>query len=284
MIKIPLLLTGLGFFILLTGLFLINCESGQNYLSPEGPRFTGKYAVHPKTFDDTLKVASFNIQFSEKIEEAIYTLRNSPDFEETDILLLQEMDETGTEIISKALGYDYVYYPATIHPQSDKNFGNAILSIWPINNTRKILLPHEFYINKTRRIAVAGTVSAGNWQIRVFNVHIATIALSEEKRLAQVDSVMRSISGHHSRIIVGGDFNTIFEKNIKDLDYIFTLSEFIRASKGSGLTIEKGPLDFTVDHIYTKGFHVIENGIIETEASDHNLVWVKLVADNRSDQ
>jgi endonuclease/exonuclease/phosphatase family metal-dependent hydrolase len=265
------------FFFTLLLLFAVSsttCRNARNYLSPDSPRFTGSYADHPDIFNDTLKVVTFNIKFAREVNQAIETLRDSTALSGADIILLQEMDETGTEKIAKSLHYDYIYYPATVHPQTGRDFGNAILSRWPIQDVRKIILPYEFFLNKTRRIAVAATLKIDDLSLRVYSVHTATVVLSEEKRLAQADSILRSISRSLPYIIVGGDFNTMFEKNVKDLDRIFQANGFIRASRGAGATIEAGPVEFTMDHIYTKGFVVLSTGVVETDASDHLAEWV----------
>ncbi len=133
-----------------------------------------------------------------------------------------------------------------------------------------------FFINRTRRIAVAATAVIDDISIRVYSVHTATVVLSEEKRLAQADSIVNSISKNRPYIIVGGDFNTMFEKNVIDLDKIFQTNGFSRASRGAGATVEKGPFDFTMDHIYVKGFEVLSSGTVETGASDHSAEWVIL--------
>lgn len=41
-----------------------------------------------------------------------------------------------------ALGMSWVYYPAIFRHRSDKDFGNAVLSRWPIIADKKIVLPH----------------------------------------------------------------------------------------------------------------------------------------------
>jgi endonuclease/exonuclease/phosphatase family metal-dependent hydrolase len=260
------------------------CQNARNYLSPEGPKFTGNYADHPGVFNDSLKVVTFNIKFAREVDQAIKTLRDSTALSGADIILLQEMDETGTEKIAKSLHYDYVYFPATVHPQTGRNFGNAILSRWPLQDVRKIILPYEFFLNKTRRIAVAASLKIDDINLRVYSVHTATVVLSEEKRMAQADSIIRSVSKSRPYIIVGGDFNTMFEKNVKDLDRIFRANGFIRASRGAGATLETGPVEFTMDHIYTKGFAALAEGVVETGASDHQAEWVMIAITPETDQ
>jgi len=79
------------------------------------------------------------------VDEAIKNMRDNSNLSGANIILLQEMDETGTEKIAKSLHYDYIHYPATVHPQTGRNFGNAILSKWPLQDVKKILLPYDFF-------------------------------------------------------------------------------------------------------------------------------------------
>ena len=123
--------------------FSVACQSIENYETEDSPVFTGEYSESPPPFDGTLKVISWNIRFAEQIDAAIEELQTVPELQDADILLLQEMDETGVEAMARALGMNYVYFPASVHTHHDKNFGNAVLSIWPLSDPAKLLLPHK---------------------------------------------------------------------------------------------------------------------------------------------
>ena len=51
------------------------------------------------------------------------------------------MDEPGARAFADSLGFGYVYFPATLHPVTGRDFGNAVLSRFPIEDERKIVLP-----------------------------------------------------------------------------------------------------------------------------------------------
>jgi len=263
------------FILLLVPLWLA-CGAPKNYLSPEGPKFTHNYVREPHIASDTLKVITFNIKFARKIQQAIEDLKTIPELQAPDIILLQEMDEAGTDSIAKSLKFNYIYYPATVHPQSDRNFGNAILSRWPIHNYKKILLPYEPPLAKTKRIAVSSYISHPKLELLVYSVHTATAIISAKKRLEQSDSLLHSISEEHDNIIIGGDFNTVFSKNVRDLEEIFSKNGFFRASRDAGTTVRWNFLNFTMDHLFVKGLDFIAAGTTETGASDHKPIWVWL--------
>jgi endonuclease/exonuclease/phosphatase (EEP) superfamily protein YafD len=260
-------------------LVILGCYPTKNYLDPKGPRFAGNYSTTRTPDGDTIKVVSFNIKYALEIEQAIRELDSIPQIRDADILLLQEMNEDATDFIARHLNYNYVYYPATVHPQIKYNFGNAVLSKWPIKTDRKIILPYEPVIGKTKRIAVCARVAIGTTQIIAYSVHTATMTLRTDKRLSQADSLLKSIALQNEMIIVGGDFNTVFAETIRNLDDLFEKNSFVRATIDVGPTLEKGPFDFTMDHIYVKGFKVIDSGSVQTEASDHRPIWTILTSD-----
>lgn len=270
-------------FLLLRGLLglssalLAGCHPAINYLDPEGPKFSGNFAPGNAVFSDTVKIVTFNIEFAKKIDLAILELSGVEELQNADIILLQEMDEQGSERIAQMLKYNFVYYPAIRYTRENRNFGNAILTRWPIGYTKKIILPFEAPGNKTRRIAVAAAIMVGKLEVLAYSLHTATIVQRESKRLAQVDSVARSIPPDAKLAIVGGDFNTVFEDNITEIEDIFLKHGLARASKGSGPTNKPNPLRQTLDHVFVRGMRALSVGTFkDSQASDHLPLWVKL--------
>ncbi len=256
---------------------VVACHPAVNYLDPEGPKFSGNFAAGNAVFSDTVKIVTFNIEFAKKIDQAILELSTTAELKNADIILLQEMDEQGSERIAQALKYNFVYYPAIRYTRENRNFGNAILTQWPIGYTKKIILPFEAPGNDTRRIAVAASIMIGKLSMLAYSVHTATIVQRESKRLAQVDSVARSIPPDARHVLVGGDFNTVFEDNITETEQIFLRYGLARASKGSGPTNKPKPFSQTLDHVFARGMRALSVGTFkDSKASDHLPLWVKL--------
>ena len=266
----------------LLALAALSCGSINNYLDPEGPRLDGDYACSDpqENAPDTVKVISYNVRYGKKISTAIDELKTVPHLKRADIILLQEMDGEGVRIIADSLDLEYVYYPASVHRANGRDFGNAVLSRWPIEGFRKVLLPHSKPTDDQRRIAVGATVVAGGLRIRVFSVHTETFWMNYDKRLAQTDSLVRAVSNDYSHIIIAGDFNTPFGRNVKDIEKSFTASGFVRANSGVGWTARVLPFGLwkmELDHIFVKGFEVIAAGKFEEgQASDHVPLWTIL--------
>lgn len=268
----------LTFVVLVLGICHIqSCSSVRNYTSPLGPKFSGSFAKSRPVFDGTIKVVSFNIKFSRKIDHAIYELYEYDELKDADIILLQEMDAQGSELVAKALRYNFIYYPASVHGKHDRHFGNAVLSKWPMKDEMKVILPHEDVKKRQKRIAVAATIVVDTFEVRAYSVHTETIWLSQEKRLAQADSLIRSIAAGFEYVIVGGDFNTYNASSLEATESLFNDNGFTRASKGSGATERIGPFGMTLDHIFTKGMRILSvSKPQETRASDHLPISLEL--------
>lgn len=257
---------------------VVSCVPAMNYDNPLEPRFAGNFSDERPDFDGTIKVVSYNIGFAENVDRAIHELTEFDELRGADIILLQEMDEAGTRSIAQALRYEFVYYPASVHSYHHKNFGNAILSKWPISDSEKILLPHVNPRNKQRRIAVKAVVNVEQFKVLTYSVHIETFWLGWRKRDAQMAFLVNSIDGSYGHAVVGGDFNTLTPRSIRELEDRFDRIGMERASRGTGCTVTYGFFGFTLDHIFTKGMSVKEAGISEeSEASDHVPIWVEVV-------
>lgn len=266
--------------IILFLLTITSCTVTKNYTNPGRPEFSGNFATETPDFDGSIRVVTFNIKLSEEIPQAIADLRRTPELLDADIILLQEMADDGVAEIAQRLNYNFVYYPASIHYKHGKNYGNAILSKWPMKDYKKIILPYEHPMNKQIRIAAIATILVDEYEILVYSVHTEMFWLGGKKKLDQVDSILRNVADHFEFVVVGGDFNTNTDNGIRETENVFKQAGFLRASKDVGATSKGDPLgliDFELDHIFTKGFTSITSGKFEdVRSSDHYPVWVTL--------
>jgi endonuclease/exonuclease/phosphatase family metal-dependent hydrolase len=273
------------FFLLLLVLFvaclgLMSCDLLGGATSALGPGFVGQLARGRPDFDGRAKVVSYNISFGQEIDLAARELAELEELREADIILLQEMDETGTAQIAHALGCNYVYYPASIHDRHGRYFGNAILSRWPMKDPRRILLPHKNPRNGQRRIATRAVVTIGDLEVLVYSVHTETVWLSASKRADQVESLVGSIDVDHPHVIVGGDFNTLTRGAVDSLVQRFETAGLVRASSSTGSTVRFGWLGLTLDHVFVRGMTTLAAGTAEeATASDHLPIWTTLRLD-----
>jgi endonuclease/exonuclease/phosphatase family metal-dependent hydrolase len=246
------------------------CTGVRNFPDPSGPRFSGSYVQRAGA--PVLRVVTFNIKYARHVDRAIALFRENALLAGADVIALQEMNESATECMARALRLDYVYYPGAFHPKSQGNFGNAILSRWPIERDRKILLPHPGRFRKMRRIAVGATVHVHGRPVRVYSVHLETPgAISETHRREQVAAILEDAAAE-PRVVIAGDFN-----NTGVVSDALQTAGYDWVSRKVGPTISR----FSWDHVFTRGLPV--QGCSPAAAirdnrgaSDHKPVWAEL--------
>ncbi len=261
-------------------LSLAGCAPTINLLNPTSPRFEGGYAklaAPPAESDSTrVKVVSFNIKLADKIGPAIEVLRDSA-LQGADVVSLQEMDEAGVERIARALTLNYIYYPGAIHPTRHRYFGPAILTRWPITETRKLILPHEAWGRRQRRNVTAATISVRGACLRVYAVHLETqLKATNRQREDQVDVVLSDAATSRCPVVIAGDFNS------KGIGKYLEQKGFAWPTEHVGSTITM----FSWDHIFARGLALPDSAaagkVQEVHgASDHRPVWASLVLTER---
>lgn len=246
------------------------CAQTINYTSPAGPRYTGHHAVPDP--DPVLRVVTFNVKWGKQVDRVVELMRGASELRDADLVFLQEMGPEGVERVAAALGYDYVYYPAVHHPVARQDFGDAILTRWPIVEDRKIVLPELHRFRKMQRIAVAATVAIAGQRVRVYCVHLETpVGIEGPQRRHQVEAVLAD-AAPYPRVIVAGDFN-----NRNQVGPLFERAGYMWLTERVGHTISL----FSWDHIFTRGLTLRAPGRVGVlkdnhGASDHRPVWAEL--------
>ena len=251
----------------------------HNYIHPCKPRYASLDAAgRAPSPGKTIKVVTYNIKLSEKTREALNLLAGHRDLGDADILCLQEMDPRGVELIAKTLGYNFVYYPAILHPRSHKDFGNAILSKWPIIDDRKIILP-QLGTGKLQRIAVSATLLINDTKVSVFCVHMKMFVRRRQRRVP-IDRIIQTIDPSVRHAIIAGDFNTFSHSNCRKILEPFQEADFQLVTGTIGWTYKYWYLlnkRSTLDHIFTRGMSVVNMGkVVNRVPSDHIPVWGEL--------
>ena len=266
--------------LLLATILLAGCRTGRNYPDIAGPRHAGKppagTSVQPAR-GDTVHVVSFNIAFGRRADSAIKLFKTDPALRNADIVLLQEMDAPSTRRVANALGFWYVYYPAIFSLTAQKDFGNAVLSRWPIIEDEKIVLPHVSRYARTQRIATAATVRVGASNIRVYSTHLSTIF--DVRRAARRDQFRAILAdaAKYPRVVIGGDLNSsVVGRLARDMGYAWPTERGPHTTRGGRW-----------DHIFFKG--LTTPGAAGTVrkirgASDHLPVWAIAILGNRPTQ
>lgn len=247
------------------------CAPATNLLSANQPAFLGQYAPTRAPAASPLRVVTFNIKESQQIDRAIAVLQGDS-LRGADVVMLQEMNESGVDRIARALRLNYAYYPAVIHHRTGDYYGPAVLSRWPIERSWKVMLPYGSWDRGMRRTATAAVVRANGLHVMVYAVHLETmVKLSPEKRAEQARAVTEDAKRFPGPVVIGGDLN----------DY--GMAACMRHEGFRWLTEWLGPTHtiFAMDHILTRGLVPVEPGGIGVVrqvhgASDHHPVWALL--------
>lgn len=231
---------------------------------------------------DSLRVVTYNIRFGEKLDQALADLRGDPRLADADVLLLQEMQPEGCERLARALGCEFVYYPASIHPHHDKLFGNAILTRGRIVAQGFVPLPTTGPFAGTQRLAVWADVEFGARRLRVVNLHASTMMVPAEQRRGQIRRLAAALATFEGALLVGGDFNTVSGHEVRLLARELRRLDLREARYGDQDTGHPGwwrwaGLSAPLDHLFSRGLTAGSAGVADgAKASDHIPVWAVL--------
>src|SRR5262245_31546488 len=182
------------------------CATARNYDDPAGPVFAGSRSSQARASTE-LRVVTFNIKLARQVDRAADLLTRPGPLKDADVVVLQ-MDAPATESLARTLSMNHFYVPATVHPSSGRDFGVAILSPWPLEDMRKVLLPHLHRFKKMRRSAAVATVRAPSGPVRVFAVHFESqFGASSGVRREQARTVATDAVTWAGPVVIAGDFN-----------------------------------------------------------------------------
>lgn len=258
-----------AFALALVALLAVGCRTGENYDGLAGPFAQGRMGPRLRcpAGGDSVRAVTFNVEFGLRIREAGQLLSEHPDLRCADVVLLQEMDETGTVRIAAELGMEYVYYPAVRHQRYGRDFGNAVLSRWSIIAHEKLILPHVSVLTRTQRIATVATLDLMGTPLRVYSTHLGSLLeVTSGAREAQLQTVVDDALAF-PRVLIGGDLNSgSVGRRAREAGFDWPTEEGPPTSYGRRW-----------DHIFLRGFSgtVRSGAVLDTGgASDHRPVWV----------
>ena len=250
------------------------CRPVLNYPSSLGPRYAGGHAARPDSVaaNRVLRVVTYNVKWGEHVDRAINVLTTRSPLHGADIIVLQEMDAEGTRRIADALAMWWVYYPAAVHPKAARHdFGNAVLSRWPIVEDEKLMLPHIAGMRHAQRIATAATIVVDTIKVRVYSAHLGTPSdIRPSKRRDQAHMIIADAAAYRF-VIVAGDMNN------HGIGKEFVSGGYQWPTEHNRFTTTF----FNWDHVFLKGFTAPVprgpkvTGVVRDTlgTSDHDPVW-----------
>jgi endonuclease/exonuclease/phosphatase family metal-dependent hydrolase len=243
----------------------------RNYEDPAEPVYVGG-SPRSGAARETLRVVTFNLKWGKEVDRAADLLTRPGPLRDADLVVLEEMDPAGTERLASALGFGYVYVPSAVHPVPKQDFGVALLSPWPIEAPRKLLLPHQNRFRKLRRSAAVATLVSPLGEIRVYGIHFESPAGAWNRvRRDQARAVLADAEGWTGPVVVAGDFNgRVGPRELAAAGFLWS-TESVKNTAG--------PFDF--DHVLARGLCPAGTAAAAaaedaTDASDHDPVWAAL--------
>jgi endonuclease/exonuclease/phosphatase family metal-dependent hydrolase len=245
------------------------CATGLNYVDVSGPRYAGGIApASPQR--DTLRLVSFNLEFADSVDAAIRLLTTDPNLRNADLVFLQEMDSVATIRIADALRLVWVYYPSSRRNNTGRDFGNAILTRWPIESDEKLILPHVSYVGRTQRIAAAATIRIESERLRVYSTHLSTMLdMDANDRADQLRTILEDAKPY-DRVVIAGDLNDEYVGHLAlARGYAWPTHDLPYTARLFGIPMG------TWDHIFLKGLAAGPARVVDipTNVSDHKPVW-----------
>ena len=242
-----------------------------------------------------IKILQYNIRWrsGDDLSAMIKLFQNDPEIGGAKILALQEVDRskkrTGNhntaKLIADELGMHYVWAaPPTAKPTDEEETGVAILSVYPLSDVHRIVLPNKGP-NGRSRVALGATVEIDNYRWRVYSAHTETrIAVS--KKLEQFKAVLDDLAKYPTNMpaIIMGDLNT-WEPNADGKTSKFFLDAGLKTPFGGEATFKRRvlfvPIELKLDWVWLRGLEASTCGIDrKVEISDHWPLWTNVKTSN----
>jgi endonuclease/exonuclease/phosphatase family metal-dependent hydrolase len=278
--KLTLLSSGLLLFLLLPRTDVPLLESGH-------ATTLRKQTSSPRE----IKVVSYNIRWrsGDDLKGIIKLLQDDPEIGGASILALQEVDRAKkrsahnntAKMIADELGLHYAWAaPPTSKPGDEEETGVAILSVYPLSDLKRIVLPHPGP-SQRRRVALGATVEIDNTKWRIYSAHAET-RLALDKKMEQFKAVLDDLGRYpaHTPAIVMGDFNTWEGDAERKTRKVFS-DAGMKTPFGGQTTFRRRivfvPIEFKLDWVWLRGLECASYGIDKkVEVSDHWPLWANI--------
>jgi endonuclease/exonuclease/phosphatase family metal-dependent hydrolase len=248
-------------------------------------------AHSPAPVPDAIKIVSYNIRYrcGEDLRKLIELFKSDAEIGGASIIGLQEVDRnrkrTGNvntaRLMAEELGMYYAWAAPPPPPTKEKKVqeeetGVMILSVYPLSDVKRFVLPNEGPGGR-RRAAIGATVKIGQTSLRVYSIH-AEIRTSNERRLQQLGAVLDDLNAHHKEIeraVVLGDFNTMMGKDVDGTTALFTNAKFSTPFSNGVSTWKTFIIELKLDWLWLRGLSPTKHGIDKKVGlSDHWPLWV----------
>lgn len=276
------------FLLLLSFIFSLPPNDVPLLESGQGATLKKQTATAPAS---EIKVISYNIRWrsGDDLKAIIKFLQEDPEIGGASILALQEVDRrkkrTGhnntAKTIADALGMYYAWAaPPAPKATDEEETGVAILSVYPLSDIQRLVLPHDGP-GRRRRVALGATVQIPERHWRVYSVHAET-RIKMGNKLNQYKSVLDDLAKFPAAMpaIIMGDFNT-WEPNADGKVRKLFADAGMKTPFGGNSTFRRKvlfvPVELKLDWVWLRGLEAATFGIDrKIEVSDHWPLWTNV--------
>jgi len=268
--------------------------AAEAHLLEIGTSSAARKAVPPPA---DIKVVSYNIRWrgGDDLHRLIKLFREDAEIGGAAILGLQEVDRnkkrTGNQNTAAMMAHELGMYYAWAAPNStekEEQTGVSILSAYPLNDVRRLVLPHKGPGGR-RRVALGATLQlGGGLQMRVYSIHSET-RMKVSRKLEQMKAVIDDLEsfGKEMPAIVLGDLNTWEPAAVDDTFKLFTKEGFQTPFSDESTFFQRVllvPIKLKLDWIWLRNLKASGHGIDRTiKLSDHWPLWIVIGKPQRSD-
>ncbi len=247
-------------------------------------------SASPPSLSNEIKLVSYNMRWrgGEDLRKLIKLLKEDKEIGGAAIIGLQEVDrnkkrtnKTNTaKVMAEELRMNYAWAappspPAKGKPIQEEETGVAILSVYPLTEVQRIVLPNQGPGGR-RRAAIGATVNIGGKTLRCYSLH-AEIRMSNERRLEQFKAVIDDLQSQKSKVdaaVVLGDFNTMMGKDVDATSKLFLGEGFRTPFSNDESTWKTFIISLKLDWMWLKGLEAKAFGIDkQVSLSDHWPLW-----------
>lgn len=264
-------------------------DTEQNKLLESGK--AAKLRTPEKSTTNQIKIISYNIRWrsGDDLKKMIKLFQEDPEIGNAAILGLQEVDRrkkrsgnvNTAKLIADELGMNYVWAaPPSPKNDSEEETGVCILSIYPISDVQRIVLPYEGP-NKRRRVALGATINVEGRAWRVYSAHGET-RLPFDKKLEQMGAILKDLSRYPANMpaVIVGDLNTWEGGAGRKIIKLFS-DAGLKTPFGTDSTFSRRilfvPIEFRLDWVWLRGVEPIKFGIDKKIGiSDHWPLWTNV--------
>lgn len=255
---------------------------------PEPPQAQEPPAVTPRepasASRPTVRVMAFNIRHGLGLDGQVSLERVAQAIAQGDIVFLSEVDRfwlrSGLRdqpaVLQELTGLPYAHFaPALDLPGPSRQYGNLLLSRYPILQAKTVPLPRRQ--GSEARVMIEARINVHGQVWTVYGVHLG---LDQQERRQQVEAIQaRAALGGPYRILLG-DFNALPEAPELEPLRAPGPPAWIDGLADGPPTYPAWEPAARIDQIWLSpglAGQQVAGGVAPTQASDHLPVWVELV-------